>query len=405
MATPISIPSTFSPPAGLVVDNPTAGSPPLFCLFTKDWITMQGFIAQATMLPIATGDFTSKYGTFTDQDQVQGCLSAMTAIQGLSTTFGDPTALVSELATNPAILQTDIAPTQLYVHIVWFATKLYQTATTFNQTLGQLLTILNAVPPAELQATLATILTGPGGLQSSAVSMVTLANNLIQDLAKFNQQLSPSITTMTNYTASSSQFYQHVVAAVGADATDVATFQDEADAAYKLWRDLTISAVTTSVGVMVLSGGMAWPASAILAGVLGDQAKKARDAYDKACSERDAAASDKQKKMTLQSDLGAFNTKMGPTNTAAQNFLEDLQKVSGVWTMIGSNLDYIAKNFTPAQFDNLPVWRDAMLLDSATQDWQTIAAKASEYTVNSLVTYQIVPFGSPLPPDTTPSGQ
>jgi hypothetical protein len=380
------------------VDNPAGpSSPPLFCLFTQDWITMQTFIAQALQLPITTGNFQEKYGTFADEDQVEGCVAAMKAVQGLSADFGDPGALVKELAQNPAILQSPTAPAQLYVHIVWFATKLYQTATTFNQTLGQLLTILNSVPPDQLQATVTQILTGQGGLQSSAVSMVTLANDLISDLAKFIQKLTPATNTMSDYTAKSSQFYQDVVNAVGQDAKDVEAFQEAADAAFKLWRDLTISAITTSVGVLVLTGGLAWPVSAVLGGVLGDQAKKARDAYDNACSQRDAAAADEKKKMDLQNDLGAFNKQMAPVNQAAQNFMNDLQKVAGVWTNIGSNLAYIAQNFTPAQFENLPAWRDAMLLDNATQDWQTIAAKADEYTANSLVTYNIVSFGTKVP--------
>jgi hypothetical protein len=404
MTTMPTVTKTFVPPTGLVVENPSSASaPPLFCLFTQDWITLQTFIAQAMQLPITLGDFQSKYGSFADQDAVENCVAAMKGVQDLSKSFGDPTALIKELASNPAILQTDTAPTQLYVHIVWFATKLYQTATTFNQTLGQLMTILNSVPRAQLPETLASILTGPGGLQSSAASMVTLANNLIQDLAQFNQSLTPATTTMANYTANSSKFYQDVVADVGQDSQDVQTFQDQADSAYKLWRDLTISAVTTSVGLVVLTGGMAWPVSAVLAGVLGDQAQKARDAYDTACAKRDAASEDEQKKMALQVDLGAFNHQMTPVNTAAANFLQALEKVVGVWTNIGSDLDYIAKNFTPDQFDNLPAWRDAMLLDDATQDWQAIASKANEYTANSLVTYNVSSFGVALPPDSTPA--
>lgn len=397
--------TTFAPPAGLATASSTPGTPPLFCLFTKDWISMQNFIAQALQLPISVGDFKSKYGTFADEDAVDQCVSAMEAVQALSTSFGNPIALVQQLAQNPAILQTDTAPQQLYVHIVWFATKLYQTATTFNQTLGQLMTILNAVPPDQLPATLQQILTGPGGLQSSAATMVTLANDLIKQLAAFILELTPATDTMSDFTSHSSKFYQDVIAAVGQDAQDVQTFQDEADTAYKLWRDLTISAVTTSIGTLVLSGGLAWPISATLAGVLGDQAKKARDAYDAACAARDGAEADEQKKMTLQNDLGAFNTQMSTVDAAAQSFMSDLQKVAGVWTTIGSDLDYIVKSFTPDKFDNLPAWRDAMLLDQATQDWQTIATAASDYTANSLVSYNIVSFGAPLPPDTTPSGQ
>ena len=399
MTTMPTVAKSLVPPSGLVVANPAGSTAPsLFCLFSQDWITLQTFIAQAMQLPINEGDFGSKYGTFADMDAVKNCVAAMKSVQDLSKSFGDPTALVKQLATDPAILQTATAPDQLYVHIVWFATKLYQTATTFNQTLGQLMTILNAVPADQLQATLKSILTGTGGLQSSAVTMVAMANDLTQKLAQFNLSLTPATTVMADYTSKSSTFYKDVVAEVGQDAADVETFQHEADAAYKLWRDLTISAVTTSVGVMLLSGGMAWPASAVLAGVLGDQAKKARDAYDTACQERDAAAADKQKKMALQNDLGAFNTQMTPTNAAAANFLKSLQLVTGVWTNIGSDLAYIADNFTLDQFAGLPAWKDAMMLDSATQDWQTIAAKASDYTANSLVTFNIGSFGDPVAP-------
>lgn len=398
MTTMPSVAKSLIPAPGLVVENPAGGNaPPLFCLFTQDWITLQTFIAQTLQLPISTGDFVAKYGQFADQQEVQNCVAAMQGVQSLSADFGDPVALMAQLATNPAVLQTDTAPDQLYLHIVWFATKLYQTSRTFNQTLGQLMTVLNSVPASQLQSTLSSILTGPGGLQSSAADMVTLANALVQKLAQFNQKLKPKTDVLSDYTAKSSTFYQDVVNAIGEDAQEVTTYQDEADAAYKLWRDLTISAVTTSVGLVVLTGGAALPLAAVAAGVLGDQAKKARDAYDDACAKRDAAAADKQKKMSLQNDLGAFNRQMGPVNTAADNFLNSLQRVTGVWTNIGSDLDYISKNFTLDKFAGLPAWRDAMMLDSATQDWQTIGDKASEYTANSLVTFKLTTFGAELP--------
>jgi len=404
MATPTTGASTLVPESGLVVSNPsTAGGPPLFCLFTQDWLTLQTFIIQALQLPIATGDFETKYGKFADEADVEGCVAAMKQVQNLSADFGDPLALVKELATNPAILQTDTPPTQLYLHIVWFATKLYQTATTFNQTLGQFMTLLNATPADQRQALVTEILTGDGGLQSSAVSMGKLANDLNQSMAQFNLKLTPATNTMSNYSSNSAKFYQDVLADIKQDMTDVDTFQKEADDAYKLWRDLTISAVSVSVGLMIVSFGMAWPLAATAAGVLGSQAKKARDAYDAALAQVQGAEADEQKKINLKTDLGAFNLQMAPVNTAAQNFADTLAKVEGVWLTIANDLAYIAQNFTPDQFNNLPVWKEAMKLDDATQDWQTIAAKADEYTANSLVTYKILDFASSLPPVPPPS--
>lgn len=393
--------STLVPPQGLVVANPQgATNPPLFCLFTQDWITMQTFIVQALQLPISTGNFKQKYGTFKDEEEIEGCVNAMATIQGLSADFGNPLTLIQELASNPAILQSATPPAPIYTHIVWFATKLYQNATTFNQTLTQFMTLLNPAncgSPEQCGQIVQELLTGPGGLQATAETMVALSNKLTQDLAKFALKLQPSVATMTDYTASSSTFYQDVENAINTDISDVAAFQQAADDAYKLWRDLTISAVTTSVGTLVLSAGMAWPISATLAGALGAEAKKARDAYDNACRERDAAKTDEQKKIQLKMDLNSFNMQMQPVTQAVQAFQASLQQVTAVWTQIGSDLAYISTNFTPAQLGDLSWVRQALALDRATQDWKTIADKTEEFTAQSLVTYNIVPFGSPLP--------
>ncbi len=155
---------------------------------------------------------------------------------------------------------------------------------------------------------------------------------------------------------------------------------------------------TTSVGVLVLSGGVLWPVSAALAGGLGDAAKKARDAYDTARKHVAEAEADEQKKIRLKLDLSGFNKTMGPVNTAATTFRKTLEQVTGVWSGISNNLAYIAANFTPEQLGSLSWVMQAMALDRATSDWKTIGDKAQEYTANSLVTDQILPFGDPLPP-------
>lgn len=398
MTTQANIEKTLVPPTGLVVSNPSsAGGPPLFCLFTQDWVKLQTYIVQTLLYPITIGDFKTKYGEFQDEAAVTGCVTALQGVQKLSADFGNPMDLIKDLATNPKILETETAPQELYLHIVWFATKLYQTATTFNQTFGQFLELLNNTPPQDRQSVITEILTGDGGLQSSAVNMHKLSSDLSQAMAQFQVKLQPSIDTMSDYSGNSSKFYQDVADAINIDLSDVKSFQDAADTAYKLWRDLTISAITVSIGLSCL-----FPWSLILApisaGVLGSEAQKARDAYDKARSQVNTANEDEQKKIKLKMDLDTFNKQMAPVNDAALNFVKTLEQVEGVWLNISTDLDYIAKNFTPDMFDNLPVFKEAMKLDDATQDWKTIAQKADEYTANSLVTYHIVEFGNDLPP-------
>lgn len=399
-ATLVAEAQTLVPPSGLATPGTKDTDPPLFCLFTRDWLKLQTFIVQALQLPITQGDFVSKYGKFQDEQQIKDVITAMQGVQGLSTTFGDPILLLKQLETNPAILQGDTAPKELYTHIVWFANQLYQTARTFNQTLGQFITILNPANcgnKAQCGALLISLLTGPGGLQSSAASMVTLANALVSKLAAFNNELTPKADTMATYVASSGTFYQDVEKAITADLQDIANYQKAADTAYKLWEDLTIAACTTSVGVLVLTGGAGILISGALATGLGVEAQKARDAYNQACDDLHKAETDEQKKINLKADLDTFNKTLSPVNDAAQNFLTTLQKVAGVWSQISNNLSYIATHFTPEQVGDLGWLQQAMALDRATQDWGIIATAAEGYTSNSLVSYKIQPFGTPSP--------
>jgi hypothetical protein len=398
LSTVLDSTATLEPPAGALVDATT--TPPLFCMFTQDWLDLQSYIVQTLQLPITQGDFLAKYGTFADESEVEAVVAAMTAVQGLSADFGDPTVLMQELASNPAILESTTPPTQLYTHIVWTAYQIYNAAVTFNQTLGAFMELLdpkNCGSPTQCGQALATVLTGEGGLQSTAVGAEATVNALIAHLAQFNQQMAAPNTTIQTYTASSSQFYKDAVAAAGQDAQDVIAFQQDADAAYKAWKDYTISAVTVSVGLIIISGGMLWPAAAAAAGVLGHDAVEARDNYNKYCAERDQSSADEQKKHQLITDLGGLDTAVSQVGTAAANFVLALQQVAAAWVTIGNDLAFIVNNYTPEQLSNYNWVNQALKCEDATQDWQVIATAAQAYTSNSLVPFTSHSFGQPLP--------
>ena len=395
---PMSGSGTLQPPAGALVAANT--DPPLFALFTQDWLQLQTYIVQTLQLPITQGDFESKYGTFSDEQEVTNVVAAMTAVQGLSTQFGDPTTLFQELTSNPAILESTTPPTQLYTNIVWTAYQIYNAAVTFNQTLGafmQLLNPNNCGTPTECGQALAAILTGPGGLQSTAVSATATVNQLITAMSTFNTSMAGPNATIQQYTASSSTFYTDAVNAAGQDASDVIAFQQDADAAYKAWKDYTISAVSVSVGLVVISGGLLWPAAAVAAGVLGHDAVEARDNYNKYCAERDAASEDQQKKQQLITDLGGLNSAVGNVGTAAANFVTTLAQVAAAWVTIGQDLAYIVHTYTPEQLSKYSWVNQALKCEDATNDWQTIATAAQAYTQNSLVPFTAHTFGQPLP--------
>jgi hypothetical protein len=228
MSAPTPASQTLVPPPGLVVPNPSpAGGPAVLCLLTKDSITIQVFIAQVLPLPATVSDFKAKYGTFTDDEDIEGCVAAIQALQKVILDFGDPTAVVKELATNPAVFQGDTAPAQLYLHIVWFATRFYQTANIFNQTLGQFMHLLNTTPPDQRQAVVTETLTGDGGLQAQASSMQQLGNDLTQAMAAFNLNLTSATAAMSAFSGEATKFYKDVV-------NDIKVDTDEDDKQKKL---------------------------------------------------------------------------------------------------------------------------------------------------------------------------
>ncbi|MGC2400412.1 MAG: alpha-xenorhabdolysin family binary toxin subunit A [Acidobacteriaceae bacterium] len=394
--------STLEPPIQQLTRQNQNGpdQPPLFALFTNDWLTLQAYIVQALQLPLTTADFTAKYGTFADQQQITNVVNAMQSVQALSAQFGDPATLVAQLAQDPAILEGTTPPAEIYPHIVWLANQVYNAAQTFTGTLSsfeQLLNPSNCGSQAQCAAILKEVLTGVGGLQSTAQTAQGQTNDLIQKLAQFNQSMVAPNQQLQAYTTESSQFYTDAQAAEGQDASDVAIFQTDANAAYKEWENYTIAATTTSVGITVLSCGLLWPVGAALGGGLGYAAGKARESYNNYCGERNQATADEQKKAQLVTDLSGFNSQIQNVSGASASFLSTLQQVEGAWTTIGQNLSYIVNNYTDAQLSSYSWIVQALNLNQATQDWQAIGAAAQSYTTNSLVTFTFQQFGTPLP--------
>jgi hypothetical protein len=389
---------TLQPPPNLMVAADS--DPPLFAMFTQDWLQLQTYIAQALQLPITVDDFTDKYGTFSDSSEVENVVAAMKAVQDLSTQFGYPTVLFDEFTNNPAILESTTPPPQLYTNIVWTAYQIYNAASTFNQTykdFKELLDPSNCGSTADCAQALTDVLTGAGGLQSTAVSATATVNQLISAMSAFNTSMTTPNATIQQYTASSSQFYKDAYAAAGQDVQDVTALQNDANAAYKSWQDYTISAVTVSVGITILSAGLLWPAGVVAGGVLGHDAVEARNSYNTFCQERDQAAADVQKKLQLITDLGGLDSVVSSVGTAAANFVSMLEQVAAAWVTIGQDLAYIVNTYTPAQLSQYPWVNQALKCEDATNDWQTIAAAALAYTQNSLVPFTSQSFGQPLP--------
>jgi hypothetical protein len=399
-SSPLTIPNTVPPP----VPGPTP--PSRFVLFTNDWLQLQNYISQALTLPIDTGDWNDKYGSFADQGQVTTVLGAMTNVQGLCATFGDPETLRQEIAENPGYLLTPTAPPEIYGNIVWLASQIENAASTFTFTFQGLSEVLDpsAGTPAQRAANLTTILTGQGGLTSTAADMQTKTTALLGKLATFETSIGAANTQLVTYTSAESQIVADANQIVAQDKVDRDSFQSSADDALKKWRDYTIAAVATSVGIMIITGGALWPLAVGLGAGLGAAAAYERGQYNDFMAKVQGEDEDISKKNRLLVDLAGLNTAIAPVASSLQTFDTALQSVEGVWSDIQLNLNYIATNYGVDQLSDLSWVMQTMDILDAEKKWQAISDTAQQFTQNSLVSYDTsVTWPNPIPDGLAPA--
>lgn len=376
--------------------------PNRFILFGSQWLTIQTYVTQALQLPITLGTFQEKYGDFSSaeiQGKIEGCISACKTVKGLAGTFGDPRTLKTQIQTDPAYLQSAAPPAEIYGHIVWLSNQIQNSASTFQFTFESLNAVLSpsAGTPEQRAANLKLILTGQGGLQSTAEDMRTKTNALMKKLLDFDSKISAANQEIQVYAGSSSSLLADVDQIIGKLKADIEKTQAAADEAYQKWRDYTIAAVTTSVGVMILSAGLLWPVAVGLGAGLGTAAGLARAQYNSLMDEVHNLDADRQKKTRLTTDLKGFNATILPLAEALAQFQGNLETIEGVWSGVGMNLSYIVDNYSVAQLSDLTWVMQTLKVLDAQRKWGDIATTTQQFTQNSLVTYDFgTSYGSKI---------
>ncbi len=368
-------------------DKPSPTPAERFILFGQDWLRLQTFIGTALQLPISVGEFEAKYGSFTDEAMVKGCVDSMRNLQELSGTFGNPITIKQKIVHDGGYLTGATPPPELYGHIVWLALQIENAASTFGYTFASLKDIIGpgAGSKEERANNLKLILVGQGGLVSLAEDMKNKTDTLSSLLAKFDGDVSSASEGMLTYTAQSSQIRKKAEDLVGQYTKSIQDMQVAAADAYKKWRDYTIAAVTTSVGLMILTAGLAWPIALGLGVGLGVAAAKMKEEYNRLMGD---IAKDQQKlqlKTRLVSDLTGLNGTLPDITGTLSAFRTKLGEIQGVWVNIGGNLQYIVSNYGVDQLSDLFWVQQAMKIGDAQHKWQGISTTASQFTQNSLV--------------------
>jgi hypothetical protein len=401
--------TTIAPSPGLTNPvDPASGQKSRFILFSESWIELQAYTGAAIALPITQDEFATKYGSFSGEQVIKDCITAMRGVQATATEFGNPKTLRASLIQNPNLLATAQPPDEIYTHTVWLGQKIHNTSQTLASGFKTVLDEVSSLPkPDQVEAIKAFLFDATLGPIPLGKSMSDEAGKLIKKLGTFEQKMNEYNEKLQAFTKSSSSMLALVNSTIGSIEQKIADLEKTRDDAYKAWKDFTIAAVTTSVGCFLIgavlapfTGGaslLVGGAAAIATGVgLGVKAARCRAEYNAACQMIDEETAEKQKKIRLRSDLGDFNTAMGRVGPAMNKFLKDLQTVEGIWVQMNSDMLHISEMVNEGNVGTIPFLVKAKA-QAAIDAWKGVDESAKQFTVQSLVDYDGLAFGDQMP--------
>lgn len=392
---------SLSPSSTLSTNN---GSSSQFVIFTEQWIDLQRFTAAILKLPINTDDFTETYGTFNSdlEAEISSCIAAFQSLQKAGTTYGDPMAVQKAIAaSNGSYWNTQ--PTALFPQMIWLANELKLSATTIANSIGTLNNMFQELSDAKTKATyLKDSLTGENGLLSITQTMNAKVQGIVSALEHWNiNTLIPAMSQIEGYTSSQSSILSAANAAVKSLDDQIKSTHEEAQKAYDDWKKYTLGAIGSSVGVAILSCGIAWPVSAVLGGVLGAKAadeRKEHKALEKSIKALDV---NDQKKVQLVSDLTGLNDSVGDYKSLIQNLETALGQITQTWSGFETTLNSI-NSISAEELSTENIVVDATTLNNAKQEWEAMAKTAETFFLNGLQTWDIsASLGQNLPEPAT----
>lgn len=388
--------STLVPDDGITVPNSGIASdgtavpgakPTKFALFIADWIEMQRFVTGALRLGVSVGDFTAKYGKFdtADETDINNCVSAFATLHDAAKDFGNPITLIAEMQK----LGAGDKPASLYGQIVWLSTQIANAASTFHFTYSSLKEVLtdNMSLPDRIAA-LTDLLTGPGGLSSLAEDMKNKTLDLQKALLAFSARIAAAQVEVDKYASEDSKIYQDVLAAIETDKKAVEDTEQTIKDLAKKYSDYCAAAAAGSIGLMLITGGMAWPLAVADAAVFGSLAEKARKAKDDAEDLLNVEKGELAQKNLLKFDIGALNDQIGPIKDSVDKTAGLLEQIAGVWGNEVVKFAAITKETEIGTLATYSALQDRLHILDAQNKWQDIAADTFQFTAGAFVTIQ-----------------
>jgi hypothetical protein len=369
--------------ARLLAEEPV---PPFkFALFSQEFIQLQMVTAQALTLPVVAGTFEDKYGTFASKDTVVNCVSALNSLSTLCKKFGNPTTLVTEIEK----LGKGAEPTSLYGRIVWVSQRIANTAENFHLSFGVLKTMLNQISDRkERYEALKGILGGDGGLITESIAMEARATSLRTALLAYSAEMTGVKTPIDKYFSASSDVCKEAVAKHKDVMDSITAAQIELTGARDDYTKYVAAATGSSVGLMIISFGVAWPLAAVSGGVLGALAEQARKRANEIEGQLATLRGEAAKKAQLVLDVNGLQSGVNPVELQLTKVCEGLDQIAGVWANVTSRLKNIIEQTSPEALADVDKFLTISRILTAQEKWKNIAETTYGFTERAFVKFQ-----------------
>ena len=353
-----------------------------FALFSEEFIKLQIVTTQALSLPVAVGTFSEKYGAFGSEATVTECVNALDGLSKHCAKFGNP----AKLATEIQALGGGEKPKTLYGQIVWLAYKIANTSQTFSLNFMTIAMALRQIPtPAERLVMLKQILTGPGGLVAEAKKMETESKTLRDDLNTYTAEMIKVKAPISKYFSEGSAISTEAQSKHLDILSRIMNAQSELNTAREDYVKYCAAAASSSVGLMVISGGMAWPLAATAGGVLGALAESARKRASEIEGEISRLNAEGSRKARLVLDIQGLQAGVHPVELQLSKVSETLGTIAGAWGNVAFQFQEIVNETRPEDLKDVEEYSAASRIITAQGKWKEIAETTSQFTERAFV--------------------
>lgn len=358
-----------------------------FPLQTKAWLKMQDVVHMALQFPLSAEGFTTRYGGFADQAEVNQAAGLMKNIHDTASQYGDPATLISDLA---KFQTANTAPDSIYGNGVWLASQTQTTAQQIGSVLKIGLKDIGDTPdPADRLQELTELLTGTGGVNPQAATLKdnitafqTKASNFYTTL---NAQLTGQKNSLEAYLKQSGNILDMAKKVVKDDKDAITELNKQIKKLNDEYIGFTVAASVSPVFLLIPFVGLFLAvADATTFAILAENVRKMLDAVKKSLASKQK---DENKKATLVTQLTGFNGKAADVDTDGKEFLDTIGTLIAGWGEFNNQIDLRLKSLTADDLKDWSAFLQKIGFQTALDGWNLIETKSEEFYQTGFVRF------------------